>query len=147
MMSAQYTKELVYIDNLNARERRLLEDIIMMVFSDDVFCICLEGAVNKLVIVRIGRNKSQMIINLNHPCIRQIKYCLNNVGCNLWPNLLSQYFLILSQYLIGDAKCVFPVNEISPDGIISAASRERHQQAVGVKNYIHYCLYGVRMCS
>ena len=28
-----------------------------------------------------------------------------------------------------------------------SATRERHQQAVGVENDIHYCLYGVRMCS
>ena len=30
---------------------------------------------------------------------------------------------------------------------ITTATREGHQQAVGVENDIHYCLYGVRICS
>ncbi len=52
-----------------------------------------------------------------------------------------------SKNLIGDTKRILPVNEISPDRIIMAASRKRHQQAIGVKNNVHYWLYGVRMCS
>ena len=53
------------------------------------------------------------------------------------------YSLILSSKL----PTVLPVNETTPDRIVGTPSRKRHQQTIGVKNNVHYCLYGVRMCS
>ena len=119
----------------------------MMVLGNDVFCICFEGTVHKLVIIRVCCNQTEMVVNLNHFGVGQVKQGLDNIGSNLRTNLLSKYLFVLSQNLICDAKSIFPVDEISPNGIITTATRKRHQQAVGVENDIHYCLYGVRMCS
>lgn len=61
----QNVEKLVNVYDLNMGKRRLLEDIVMMVLSDDVFCVSLEGAVNKLIIVRVCCN--QMEINKSEP--------------------------------------------------------------------------------
>ena len=46
------------------------------------------------------------------------------------------YSLILSSKL----PTVLPVNETTPDRIVGTPSRKRHQQTIGVKNDVHYCL-------
>ena len=73
----------------------------MMILGYDITSIGLESTVNKLVIIRVGSYKTQMIVHLNH------------LG-------------------IGEAE--------------RTATRKRHQQTVGVKDNVHYCVYGVRMC-
>jgi len=68
-LSSQNFDELINTQNINIWEWRLFENIIMMVFRNDVACIGLEGTVNKLVIVGVGSNETQMVIHLNHLCI------------------------------------------------------------------------------
>ena len=144
---SQNTQKLVNIYNLDFGEWGVAENIIVMVLGYDVFCVSLKSTVYKLVIVRIGCDKAQMIIHLNHLGVWEIEKGLNNVGCNLGANLLGKDFFVFSQNLIGYAKIVFPFYEISPDGIVLAATRKRHQQTICIKNDVHHCLYGVRMCS
>jgi hypothetical protein len=79
----QNVEKLVNVYDLNMGKRRLLEDIVMMVLSDDVFCVSLEGAVNKLIIVRVCCNQMEMIINLNHFGVGKIKQGFDDIGSNL----------------------------------------------------------------
>ena len=140
MMLSQNTKELVNIYNLYFGEGDVAENIIMVVLGYNVFCIGFECTIYELVIIRICRDKMKMVIDLHHLCIWQIEQSLDNVGCDLWPNFLGKDFFVFGQNVIGNTKRIFPINEISPDGIILAATRKRHQQTVGVKNDVHHCL-------
>ena len=51
----------------------MFENIVMVVLGYDVFCVCLEGAVYKLIIIRICSNQTKMIVNLNHLGVGQVK--------------------------------------------------------------------------
>ena len=62
-MLSQNIKELVNIHHLDFGEWEIAKNIIVMVLSDNVFCISFESAVYKLVIVRIGCDEMQMVIN------------------------------------------------------------------------------------
>ena len=86
---SQNTKEFVNINNLDFGEGGTAENIIMMVLCDDVFCICLKSAVNKFVVVWICCDETEVIVDLNHHGIRKVEQSLDNVGGNLWPNLLQ----------------------------------------------------------
>ena len=50
------------------------------------------------------------------------------------------------QDLIGYAKSIFPVYEISPDGIVLAAARKRHQQTIGIKKIVVKCYLKCLLC-
>lgn len=100
----------------------MLEDIIVMVLGDDIFGVCLKCTIYKLVIIRVGCNQMQMKIDLYHLCVGQVEQSLNDVRCNLWAHLLSKNLLVLREDFVGETKCILPVNEISPDGIILAAT-------------------------
>lgn len=116
----QHLDKFIDVYHINEGKRCLLQDIIMMVLRDDIAGISLKGTVHKLVVIRVGCDEAKMVIHLHHPGIRKIKNRCNNIRRNLWPNLLSKYLLILSQYLVGDTQSVIPINEISPNGIIRA---------------------------
>lgn len=139
--------KLVDTYHINVREWCLLENIIVMVFGNDIAGISLKSTIYEFIIVRIDCNEVKMIIHLHHLGVGQVKNSGYNVLCYLLSNFLSENFLILSKNLIRNAERVFPVNEIAPNGIVGTASRKRHQQTVGIKNDIHYWLYGVRICS
>ena len=144
---SQNFEKFVNADYVNKRKRSLLENIVMMVFRYDVAGVGLKCAIHELVIIGVCSNEAQMIVYLYHLRVGQVKDSGYNVRGNLRTNFLSKNFLIFCENLIRDAKCLLPVNEIAPDRIVGATSRERHQQAVGIKNDVHSCLYGVRMCS
>lgn len=73
MALTQNTKELVNIYDLNTREWGLLEDVVMMVLGDDVFCIGFEGAVHKLIVIWVCSNRTKMVVNLNHLGVGQVE--------------------------------------------------------------------------
>ena len=122
---SQNTQKLVNINNLDFGEWGVAENIVMMVLGYDVFCVGFKGTIHELVIVRIGCDKAKMIIHLNHSCIWEVEKGLNDVGCNLRTNLLGKNLFVFGQDLIGNAKSIFAIYEISPDGIVLAATRER----------------------
>ena len=121
-MLSQNTKELVNIYNLDFGERNIAENIIMMVLGYNVFRIGFECTISKLVIIRICSDKMKMVIDLHHLCIGQVEQGLDNVGCDLWPNFMGKDFFVFGQNVIGNTKRIFPINEISPDWIVLAAT-------------------------
>jgi len=129
------------------REWYLFENIVMMVFCHYIACISLKGTIYKFVFIRVCRYKAKVIKNLNHLGVGQVKNGSNDIVGNLLSHFFCKYFFVLGKNFVQNTKGIFPINEISPNRIVGATSRKRHQQTVGVKNNVHYCLYGVRMCS
>lgn len=119
----------------------------MMVLTNNIMSIGLESTINKFVIIGVLMNQLQVEVNLDLQCVGQVENGLNDVAGDDRPHFLSQDFFIFCENVIGVTQHIFPADKTTPDGIVLAAARERHQQAVCVKDNIHYWRYGVRMCS
>ena len=108
ILSSQDFDKLVDAHHVDVGEWRLFENIVVMVFCNDIAGISFESAIYEFVIIGVSRNKTEMVVYLNHFSVGQVKDSGYNVRSNLWSNFLSENFLILSKNLISDTKRVLP---------------------------------------
>ena len=117
LLSLQDFDKLVDAYHVDVGKWCLFENIIVMVFCNDIAGISLESAVYEFVIIGVCGNETKMIVHLNHLGVGQVKDSGYNVRSNLWSHFLSENLLIFSKNLISDTKRVLPFNEITPDRI------------------------------
>ena len=116
------------------RPVNVLKDVEVGVVGDDVLGIGSHGAVNKLVVVGIGLNQSEVDIDFLKLGSVEAGNRLDHVVSNLRGGLLSEDFLVLVEYVGVHAQADAASEHLGPYLVIRTAAGQSLQQAVGVKD-------------
>lgn len=116
----------------------MAQDVVVMILGDDVACTSLEGAVHEFVVVWVGGDEVQVEIDLYLTCVGEIQQRRDDVGGNGRPQLPGEDFLIFHENLVGIAEHIGSCPQLLPHGVVAAAARKRHEQAVGVEDDVHW---------
>ena len=134
--------ELVERDEVQLRERRVVEYAEMAVLRHQIVGSCGKGAVHELVIVGVCRDDAHAEVRVNQLYVLLVEQQHDHVLGHGRSNLLFQNLLILVQYLVRHAERVLPREECVPYRTIGATVRDNLQQTVRVNHYgIHAAYY------
>ena len=115
----------------------LSQYVVMLVICHDVASVGSNSAVNKLVVIRVGCNQSEVIIRRYECHVLAFSYCIENIVSSIFARQPLQYFSILIQDFISDTKGVFALEHREPYREIRAVFRDDLNKAVGIENYSH----------
>ena len=113
--------ELVERDEVQLRERRVVEYAEMAVLRHQIVGSCGKGAIHELVIVGVCRDDAHAEVRVNQLYVLLVEQQHDHVLGHGRSNLLFQNLLILVQYLVRHAERVLPREECVPYRTIGAA--------------------------
>ena len=106
----------------------------MRVIGHDVLGIRDNGAINKLVVVRIRLNQPETKLGIHANDIVRSKDGLDHHPPDDGRRVARKYLLILIENFSRYAQLVSTLDKIAPDRIESATPRDRLQQAIRIKD-------------
>ena len=89
-------------DNADMRKGNLLQNIEMAVLTDDIVSIGNNGAVHKLVVVRVALNQIEMELRIKLSAIWTLQNSIDNVLCNIGSGQLTKNLQIFADNLVAD---------------------------------------------
>ena len=109
----------------------------MAVVANDVSGSSNDGTIDELVIVRVGGNEVETVGRIDALHIWSLHQLLQHGVGDDKVIALGQYFVVLIQYLVGDAECVFAGTESLLDVVVVRPWHDDVDEAVGVEDYLH----------
>ena len=96
-----------------------------------------DGTVNELVVVRVGSDEVETVGGIDALQIRGLHQLLQHGVGDDKVIAFGQYFVVLIEYLVGDAECVFAGTESLLDVVVVRPWHDDVDEAVGVEDYLH----------
>ncbi len=137
-----HQQEVHQFDDTHFGEINLAQHIVMVVVGDNIVCIGLYGTINKLIVIRVGCYKVEMIVGCEEHRVwicHDIVY--NRLG-KLWSEKQPQDFIVFHKNLVGYAKIITSQHDRRPYGTINAVLADALYNAICVKNNAHDGLTG-----
>ena len=146
---SQHLQEIVNSDDINMGERDVLENIEVVVFSNEKTGIGSNGTVYKLIVIWIGNDKSKMIVGCDEYCTWVFCDSSHDSFCDVIASQPHKYFFILFENLGRYTKMMRSIYQRLIDTVVSASGRDDLYKSICVNdNIAHcYCFKMSRICK
>ncbi len=104
----------------------------MVVLCDNIFGTGSDGAIYKLVIIRVGLYQSEAKMRVDKPHIATCHNDVNNSLGGTRADITTNNLDIFLNNLIGNAQRVLIIKKCLPSTMVKRAVRDGYQQAVGI---------------
>ena len=139
-LSMNHKEEFHQFNDTHLGEVNLSQHVVMVAVGHYVASVGLYGAVNELVIVRVGGDEVEAVSGSDELNIATLHESLNDSFGKYGVEVSFQDFLIFKQDFIGDTQGVVPIQNGQPDFTVNAVTSYALHKAVGVENYAHRLL-------
>ena len=89
-----HQQEIHQFNESHFREFDVSQHIVMMVVGNNIVCIGLYGAVNELIVIRVGSDEVETICGINQFNMPTLHQGVNDSFCKSWAKESFQNFLV-----------------------------------------------------
>ena len=131
-------------NNIQTRKTNLTQNIVVPVVTYNVSGVGSNGTIDKLVVVGVGLNQSEMVVGRNKFDVIALGNGIKNKISNIFASQTLKYLGIFLQNLIGYAQRAFARKHGFPNFAVRTPFRNTLNEAIGIKNYTHDYLSACR---
>jgi len=129
--------EIIQRDDINVRERRLPQHVVVAVVGDNVFGSGCNGTVHKLVVIRVCLYHFKVIVGRDEFHEGAVDDGLHNKFGRVVVRQPLQNLYILLQNLSGNTKYVLALDQRIPYWAVTALTWDALDKTIGVENNLH----------